>query len=237
MKIIALIPARSGSKGVIDKNIKNLNGKPLIQHSIDAALKSKNISDVFVSSDSKDYAKLAIKCGAKAPFLRPKEISGDKATDFECFQHFIDFFKEDSIKLPDLIVHLRPTTPIRDSDIIDKAIETFKNKIKSYTSLRSVHQMAESAFKYCTIIDKKLHSIGYNSFDMDAANNARQIFPKTYIPNGYVDIISTKFLLSNSLLHGNKVYPFLTPVSYEIDTEEDFNLITKLYSSERTDNV
>ena len=94
MNVVALIPARSGSKGVIDKNIKQLNGKPLIKHSIDDALKCKNISDVYISTDSEDYADLAIKSGAKAPFLRPKEISGDTATDFECFRHFIDFLKK-----------------------------------------------------------------------------------------------------------------------------------------------
>lgn len=237
MNVVALIPARSGSKGVVDKNIKKLNEKPLIKYSIDDALKCKNISDVFISTDSENYADLAIKSGAKAPFLRPKEISGDTATDFECFQHFIDFFKKNSVTIPDLIVHLRPTTPIRDSKIIDDAIQTFIDNIKDYTSLRSVHQMAESAFKYCTIKNGKLHSIGNDSFEMDASNNARQSFPETYIPNGYVDIISTKFLLSNSLLHGNKVYPFITKVSYEIDTEEDFNLISKLYSSDRLSNV
>ncbi len=237
MNVVALIPARSGSKGVIDKNIKQLNGKPLIKHSIDDALKCKNISDVFISTDSEDYADLAIKSGAKAPFLRPKEISGDTATDFECFKHFVDFLKKNSIRIPDLIVHLRATTPIRDSSVIDEAICTFRDNIESYTSLRSVHQMAESAFKYCTIKSGKLRSIGNDSFEMDASNNARQSFPETYIPNGYVDIISTEFLLSNSLLHGNKVYPFITEVAYEIDTEEDFKLISKLYSNARSNNV
>ena len=97
--------------------------------------------------------------------------------------------------------------------------------------------MSESAFKYCTIKNGKLHSIGNNSFEMDASNNARQSFPKTYIPNGYVDIISTKYILENSLLHGNKVYPFITPVSYEVDTEEDFHLISKLYTNKKVDYV
>ena len=169
--------------------------------------------------------------------MEPKEISGDTATDFECFRHFIDFLKKNSISMPDLIVHLRPTTPIRDSNVINEAICTFSDNIDSYTSLRSVHKMAESAFKYCTIKNGKLHSIGNDSFKMDASNNARQSFPETYIPNGYVDIISTKFLLSNSLLHGDKVYPFITEVTYEIDTEEDFKLISKLYSTTISNNV
>jgi CMP-N,N'-diacetyllegionaminic acid synthase len=230
MNVVALIPARSGSKGVIDKNIKLLNGKPLISHAIDAGKNSEFINDVFISTDSQDYADLAIRSGAKAPFLRPEEISEDSSTDLECFQHFINFFNENKIKLPDFIVHLRATTPIRDTKIIDNAIVFFKEYHKTFSSLRSVHEMPESAFKYCTIEDKKLKSIGNQSFSMDSSNNARQTFPKTYIPNGYVDIISVRYLLENMLLHGDRVYPFITPVSYEIDTVDDFKLISKIYS-------
>ena len=230
MNVVALIPARSGSKGVIDKNIKLLNGKPLISHAIDAAKNSEFINDVFISTDSQDYADLAIRSGAKAPFLRPEEISEDSSTDLECFQHFINFFNENKIKLPEFIVHLRATTPIRDTKIIDNAIVFFQENHKTFSSLRSVHEMPESAFKYCTIEDTKLKSIGNQSFSMDSSNNARQTFPKTYIPNGYVDIISVRYLLENMLLHGDRVYPFITPVSYEIDTVDDFKLISKIYS-------
>jgi N-acylneuraminate cytidylyltransferase len=230
MNVVALIPARSGSKGVIDKNIKLLNGKPLINHAIDAGKNSQFINDIFISTDSQDYANLASDAGAKVPFLRPEEISRDDSTDLECFQHFISFFKKSDIKLPEFIVHLRPTTPVRDTKVIDSAIEFFCNNHMKYSSLRSVHAMPESAFKYCTIEDRKLKSIGSQSFSMDSANNARQTFPKTYIPNGYVDIISVRYLLENMLLHGDKVYPFITPVSYEIDTVDDFELISKIYS-------
>ena len=94
MNVVALIPARSGSKGVIDKNIKLLNGKPLINHAIDAGKNSELINDVFISTDSQDYANLALDAGAKVPFLRPEEISRDDSTDLECFQHFISFFKK-----------------------------------------------------------------------------------------------------------------------------------------------
>jgi len=233
MNIIALIPARSGSKGVVDKNIKLLNGKPLIQYSIDVAIKSKLIDEVYVSTDNGDYVDLVKKLGAKAPFLRPDEISKDNSTDLECFEHFLSFFKDNKMKLPDFIVHLRPTTPIRQSDLVDKAIEYFINNCNNYSSLRSVHEMSESAFKFCIIEDEKLKSIGTNSFAMDSSNNARQNFPKTYIPNGYVDIISVKYLLDNMLLHGDRVYPFLTPTSYEIDSVNDFDLISTLYSKNK----
>ena len=230
MNVVALIPARSGSKGVIDKNIKLLNGKSLISHAIDAGKNSQLINDIFISTDSQDYANLASDAGAKVPFLRPEEISRDDSTDLECFQHFISFFKESDITLPEFIVHLRPTTPIRDTKIVDSAIEFFCNNHMKYSSLRSVHEMSESAFKFCTIESNMLKSIGTQSFAMDSANHPRQGFPKTYIPNGYVDIISVEYLMKHKLLHGDKVYGYLTPMTYEIDSLDDFNLISKIYS-------
>lgn len=230
MSVVALIPARSGSKGVVDKNIKLLNGKPLINHAIDSGKNSKLIDDVFISTDSKNYANLALDAGAKAPFLRPEEISRDNSTDLECFEHFINFFKESDMKLPEFIVHLRPTTPVRNTKIIDSAIDFFCNNHKKYSSLRSVHEMPESAFKFCTIESNMLKSIGTQSFAMDSSNNPRQGFPKTYIPNGYVDIISVEYVMKHKLLHGDKVYGYLTPMTYEIDSLDDFNLISKIYS-------
>ena len=231
MSIVALVPARSESKGVVDKNIKLLNGKSLIQYAIEAANDSELINQVFVSTDSEDYAILAKNLGAEVPFLRPKEISGDNSTDLECFEHFISYFQDNKISLPKFIVHLRPTTPIRDPKLIDTAIQFFIDNHKHYSSLRSVHEMSESAFKFCTIKSNKLKSIGTNSFAMDSSNDARQNFPKTYIPNGYIDMISVEYLLENKLLHGDRVYAYLTPIAYEVDSLSDFNLISAFYSS------
>ena len=136
MKIIALIPARSGSKGVPNKNIKNLDGLPLMAYSIILAKMIPDISEVIVSTDSNKYASIANKYGAETPFIRPKSISKDKSTDLELFKHILDWYKEKNIKKPDLILHLRPTTPLRNPKIIKKAILSL-NKFESSTSLRS----------------------------------------------------------------------------------------------------
>ena len=143
-KVLALIPARAGSKGVPDKNTRPLGGYPLLAWSIAACRKSKAIDRVIVSTDSPDYAALAREAGAEAPFLRPQEISGDLSTDYEFITHALDWLQEHG-DMPDYVVHMRPTTPVRTPKIIDEAIEAFM-KAPDASALRSVHEMPESAY-------------------------------------------------------------------------------------------
>ena len=134
--IVALIPARAGSKGLPGKNIRPLGGHSLLAWSIAACLKTKAIDRVIVSTDSEDYATLALSLGAEAPFLRPVEISGDRATDYEFVLHAMNWLKENSTE-PTIIVHIRPTTPFRDPVMMDRAIEHFMaaKTAVSYTHL------------------------------------------------------------------------------------------------------
>ncbi len=222
--IIALIPARSGSKGVPNKNIRNLCGHTLLEWSIQACKQCNLIDEIYVSTDSKEYREMSINYGAKAPFLRPENISSDLSTDYEFFIHALDWFKN-NLKEPEYIAHIRPTTPLRNPKLIDKAIDTFV-KSKKGTALRSVHEMSESAYKNFEIAEKgNLQTIFSKNSDLDESNNARQSFPKTYIANGYIDVISSTYLRKNNLLHGNYVLPFVTPISFEIDEEADFDLL------------
>ncbi len=220
-KVVALIPARAGSKGVPDKNIRSLGGYPLLAWSIAACLKTKAIDRVIVSTDSEDYATLARSLGADVPFLRPAEISGDCATDYDFVLHAMNWLKENSSE-PDLIAHIRPTTPFRDPELMDEAIEYFK-AARTATALRSVHEMSESAYKTFEIAETgELKCVGSGSTALDAANNARQSFPKTYQANGYIDVLSTSFIRRQGLLHGDNVLPFITPQVTEVDSEDDF---------------
>ncbi len=222
-KIVSIIPARAGSVGVAGKNVKLLNGEPLIAYSIKASLRTELISRTIVSTDSEDIARIARRFGAEAPFLRPKAISGDNSTDYEFFLHAIEWFEKNEGFVPEYFVHLRPTTPLRDPGVIDRAIELFTNN-QSATSLRSVHEMSESAYKCFEIDDNKLKTIGASSFELDTANNARQSFPTTYSANGYVDIIRRN-LVADQKIHGNCVMPFITNVVVEVDTMDDFMLL------------
>lgn len=226
-RIFALIPARAGSKGVVNKNVRNLGGYPLLAWSIAAGLRSRLIDRVVVSTDSEEYAQISRELGAEVPFLRPAAIANDRSTDYEFIKHAVDFFATESGE-PDIIVHIRPTTPFRDPTLIDRAIESFL-RIPEATALRSVHAMAESAYKTFELAPRgQLKRVAADTTALDAANNARQSFPETFIANGYVDVLSTNFIRKNALIHGDFVAPFLTPVSYEVDTEEDFEFLEYL---------
>lgn len=223
-KIVALIPARSGSKGIIDKNIQDVGGRPLLSYSIRAALESNYINDVYVSTDSALYAKIARDYGALAPFLRPGPISGDSADDLSCMLHFLSYLNSTLGGLPDFIVHLRPTTPLRDPEMIDQAVSRFLNNYEA-TSLRSVHKMSESAYKSVEILSGKLVQSFSHIDDLDLINAPRQKFPGTYQPNGYVDIIRTSYIVSSKRMHGNCVMPFITEHAIEIDAPEDLEYV------------
>ena len=224
MKIIAVIPARSGSKGLPNKNIKGLSGKPLIAYSISAGLKSKLIDRVIVSTDSEEYAMISKDYGAEVPFIRPNKYSGDDSTDYDFVKHLLDWLADNENGLPDYIVHLRPTTPFRDPDILDNAIEQFM-KNREATSLRSGHEMSETAYKQFEVEGKYFKTICTGSFNLDDANKSRQSFPKTFSPNGYVDILRTSHILENHLLHGNRVMGYITDFAIEVDTIDDFEFL------------
>ena len=224
---IAIIPARSGSQGVLHKNIKLLGGYPLIAYSILVAKMIPEINEVIVTTDSKDYADLANRYGAKTPFLRPRSISTDTSTDLDFFKHTIHWFQNNADIIPEKIIHLRPTTPLRDPKLIRKAIKVFNEK-KSLTALRSSHLAPESPFKWF-IKDKDGLLISLKEgMSADKANDPRQNFPNVFIPDGYVDIIKTETIINNNSLHGAKVKLFETPRTYEVDTEDDFKFIEYL---------
>ena len=224
MKIFALIGARNGSS-LKDKNIKLYKGKPLLIHSIEHAEASKYISEVYVSTNSRNYARIVDKYTDAKIIMRPIEISGDYSTDYEYFKHFLDQLEEESI--PDLIVQLRPTYPNRDVTIIDKAIHYFMENSLNYDSLRSVIPLDKSAFKMYTIsLDKQLEPFTNNNIKINEPyNQARQLLPKTYLHNGYIDIIKPSTIYELESISGSKILPFIMNENEDddIDTINDWN--------------
>ena len=226
MKIIALIPARSGSKSIKNKNIKNYLGEPLLVHSIKIAKISEYISEIYVSTDSKEYQDIAIKNGAHAPFLRPKNISGDLSTDYECIDHFLNWYMNAKKNVPDLIIHLRPTYPNRSIKILNKAIELMQNNFEEYDSLRTIMPINKSGFKMYTVSNNTLHPFMNNCNIEEPHNLPRQSLPTTYMHNGYIDIIKSSTVLKQNSVSGKNILPFImnSEEKFDIDTTDEWNL-------------
>lgn len=221
--MIALILARGGSKGVPKKNIKQLMGKPLIEYVITSAKESKKITDVYVSSDDEEIIEISKNLGCKI-IVRPNELSTDTSLDIDSFRHFC---KELNHTEP--IIHLRATTPLVNPLVIDNAIEVFLKNKKNITSLRSAHETSESVYKFYTKNGEFWQPIVDN---MDT-NLPRQSYPKTYSPNGYVDIVTPEIFMDSDSFYGNKIYSYITDKTYEIDTIDDFNYIEYILSKKK----
>ena len=226
---IALIPARSGSKGIKNKNIKKINNKELIYYTIKSA-KHLNPDKIIVSTDSLKIKKIAEKYGAEAPFLRPKKISGDKSTDLECFKHFINWWKIKYYNIPEIIYHLRITSPFRKKKNLTDAKKLFL-KNESYSSLRSLTNISETPYKMWKIKNKKalpliksnkeLHSIG------------RQYLPKVYNHSGYIDILRTRKTILKNSMTGKNILAFVPKdvLDYyiDIDKKNDFEKAKSIF--------
>jgi len=229
--IYAIIPARGGSKGVPGKNIKLLKGFPLIAYSIAVAKLSNKINRVIVSTDSLEIAEIAKKFGAEVPFLRPAEFAQDKSPDIDFFKHAINWFSENEKDQPEFLVHLRPTTPLRDPSLIDQAIDSIIEN-KNATALRSVHENAQPPQKMFGIENQFLTGLFPHDPRSEYYNLPRQAFPKAYNPNGYVDIVKTEYIKQHNMLHGPRMIGFVTPFTVEIDNESDYNYLNYLIDTQ-----
>ena len=218
--VVAIIPARSGSKSLVDKNIKHLSGHPLIAYSIAAAKLSKKIDRVIVSTDSQKYTEIAKQYGAEVPFIRPDKISIDTAIDRDFLIHAMNWFKENESSVPEYWVHLRPTTPLRSIEIIDNAINEIMQD-NNATSLRSGHKAPESPLKW--FVKSNYYFRGL--VDGEDYNLPKEAFEQVYIPDGFVDVVKSSFVMNNKEIHGDRMIGFESPVCTEVDSVEEFEYI------------
>lgn len=216
MEILALIPARSGSKSIKDKNIRKINGKPLLSFSIEHALSSKKINRTIVSTDSKKYAKIAKNYGAEVPFIRPIEISGDFATDLEVFVHTLNWLKDNEGYCPDICVHLRPTYPVRNVDDIDKMIEIMEQNPET-DAVRSIAISPETPFKMWFRSENGQLSPVVKTTIFEAYNQPRQSLPVTYLQNACIDVVRTSTILEKHSMTGNTIYGYIMEHNWDID--------------------
>jgi len=230
--VVGVIPARSGSKGVPQKNIKLLAGYPLIAYSIIASKLSSKIERTIVSTDSQEFAEIALAYGAEVPFLRPQEISKDNSLDIEYVAHVLKWLQTYEKSQPEYLVILPPPTPLRDPVLIDRAIEKIIH-CKEATSLRSAHETRESPYKLFQVKDDFYTGMFPDDPRPEYYNLPRQAFPPVYHPNGYVDIIKSQTMTNLGSLHGPRILSFITPEVGELDRSEDFEFIEFVLSKQK----
>jgi N-acylneuraminate cytidylyltransferase len=224
MEILALIPARGGSKSIPRKNIKLLAGYPLLAYSIATALHSQLVTRTIVSTDDEEIARIAQHYGAEAPFLRPPEFALDHTTDLPVFTHALEWLAQNESYQPDILVQLRPTSPLRPPGCVDQAVQILLDHPQA-DSVRGVIPSGQNPFKMWQITDDGRMTPLLSLPDIAEPFNApRQELPQTYWQTGHIDAIRLDTILTKNSLSGDLIYPFLIDPRYavDIDTQRDW---------------
>lgn len=216
MKNIAIIPARSGSKGLRDKNIKLLKEKPLMAYTIEAALQSELFDCVHVSTDSEQYAQIAREYGADVPFLREQTLATDSASTWDALRWVIEKYRQLGREF-DTVTLLQPTSPLRDAEDICRAFHTFKER--EADSVISVCE-AEHSPLLCNTLEENGSLQGF--IDTNVVGR-RQALSKYYRLNGAIYIQKTAILMENRNLYGEKSYAYVMNKEHSIDIDDIFD--------------
>jgi N-acylneuraminate cytidylyltransferase len=208
-KVLALIPARGGSKSVPRKNIIPLLGKPMIAWTIEHALACEHITRIIVTTDDEEIAAIAKSYGAEVPFMRPAELAKDLSVDIEFHRHALEWLRVHESYVPDMVINLRPTPPSRKAAVIDKAIETFAAH-PEVDALRSVHLAQQSPFKMWTIDEQgNMRPAASLPGVAEPYNQPRQKLPLVYWQDGYIDITRPSVILEQNSTTGRVILPFI----------------------------
>jgi len=220
-EILALIPARGGSKGIPRKNIRDFAGYPLVAWSIVAGLKSELVTRVIVSTDDEEIAAVAREYGAETPFLRPVEFAQDNTTDLPVFEHALAWLRENESYVPDVVVQLRPTSPIRPRGLVDDAIRTLLAHDET-DCVRGVVTAGQNPHKMWRLPAGE-HGPMQNLLDVkgiaEPYNAPRQSLPPVYWQTGHVDAIRTSSILQKKSLTGDVIYPIIIDSRYTVDID------------------
>jgi N-acylneuraminate cytidylyltransferase len=207
-EVLALIPARGGSKSVPRKNLLPVAGRPLIAYSILHAQACPAITRIIVSTDDDEIAEVARSYGAEVPFKRPAEAASDTATDFQVFHHALTWLLLHEGYLPELVVHLRPTGPVREAAHIERAVQLMLNSPEA-DALRSVGTAEQTPYKMWRMEDSFLRPLIELPGYPEAHSMPRQKLPVAYWQNGYVDIVRPRTITELESMTGQVVLPFV----------------------------
>ncbi|GMV35412.1 MAG: acylneuraminate cytidylyltransferase [Chloroflexi bacterium CFX1] len=218
--ILALIPARGGSKGIPRKNIRSFAGYPLIAWSIAAAKQAQLVTRVIVSTDDEEIAAVAREWGAETPFLRPAELAQDKTTDLPVFEHALKWLEETEGYRPEIVIQLRPTSPIRPKTMVDDAIRILQTHADADCA-RGVVPAAQNPFKMWRFNgeEKPLEQLLEVPGIPEPYNAPRQILPPVYWQTGHVDAIRAATILEKKSLTGDTIYPLTIDPKFTVDID------------------
>ncbi|MDP6478079.1 MAG: acylneuraminate cytidylyltransferase family protein [Nitrospinaceae bacterium] len=223
-KIVAIVPARGGSKGIPKKNLVPLKGKPLIAYAIEVGLACKEVDRVIVSTDDPEIARIASDFGGEVPFIRPENIAQDDTPDKPVFLHLIEWLKENEKFEFDYLVNLRCTTPLKQVEHIKKAIRLIKNE--DCDSVRTVDKIAGKYHPYWIF---KTDRQGFGTPFIDRVDLTtyyqRQLLPPAYSINALVDVMKTEVLLGHDYTYGTRIKLLETDPIYSLDIDSIKDLL------------
>lgn len=218
-QVLAVIPARGGSKGIPRKNLREMGGYPLIAYSIAAAKQAACVTRVIVSTDDEEIAAVARQFGAETPFLRPAEFAQDQTLDLPVFQHALTWLAEHENYHPDVVIQLRPTSPIRPPQMVDDAVKLLLDHPEA-DSVRGVVPAGQNPHKMWRIgPDGRMQSLLTVEGIAEPYNSPRQILPPVFWQTGHIDAIRPRVILEQESMSGKVILPLLVDPRYTIDID------------------
>lgn len=221
--VLALVPARGGSKSIPRKNVMSFAGHPLLTYSIAAGLKARAVGRVIVSTDDAEISSVAREYGAEVPFLRPASLALDDTPDLPVFEHALAWLESHEGYRPEIVVQLRPTSPVRPPDCVDRAVETLLAHPEA-DSVRGVVPSGQNPYKMWRIeADGGMRPLLQDGFD-EPYNMPRQSLPPTFWQTGHVDAIRTSTILEKGSMSGDVILPLILDPRYTVDIDNPRDL-------------
>ncbi|HVN56295.1 MAG TPA: HAD hydrolase family protein [Anaerolineaceae bacterium] len=217
--VLAVIPARGGSKGIPRKNLRGFLGHPLIAYSIAAARQAQSVTRVIVSTDDEEISAVAREYGAETPFLRPAEFAQDQTTDLPVFVHALTWLQEHEGYCPEIVVQLRPTSPVRPRDLVDRAVALLRENPEA-DSVRGVVPAGQNPYKMWLIEDRVMRPLLSVEGIAEPYNAPRQNLPPVYWQTGHIDAIRPRTILEQGSMSGTVILPLMIDPRYTVDIDK-----------------
>lgn len=229
-QVLGIITARGGSKSILKKSVALCAGHPLMYYTIEAAKRASSITRLIISTDDEEMAEYAKSQGVEVPFMRPKELAEDLTPDLPVFEYVLGELKKRESYVPDVVVHLRPTTPLKKASDIDKGVELLLSHPEA-ESVRSICEPLHTPFKMGTVredgfFEPLLLKVFPEVFEKypEAFNMPRQLLPKVWRHSGYVDVIRPEVITEMRSMSGTKILPFQFEKWRDVDIDSPYEL-------------